>query len=432
MAAMNHFARREYAEGIKTYYKFFLKANPAMSIPSRQKDLLSAFVYFKKCFVANPLGGNAKLYLSIVYRITENWRYAETSLEEILKRHPSSFIPRFLKGELYLAMDRIKEAKTEFQKLRENPHAAKLVILADILLKRRGVGTSGAVRRAALLQRAYHHLDLMENSKAEAAFRLVIHEFPDEVEGYRALIDLLVGMGRLDDADRIFNALRNVVGMKGCMPLQEARLRYFQKRFQDVVAILTPLEEREQANDYFAFFLAESCFNIGKFDKSAVLFHRLARNDPENLGFILREAASFEGMGNRALAAEVLKREMNRHSDSGLVKMELGSLLERMNRLEDAKTEYQIVADSDSPFRFEARSKLENLVAKLVEEEKQRLVRRLADKKREIDPVGTVRKIAPVAGSPEYDKKTSQEVKLFQSVVRQQQALSKRLEWLSD
>lgn len=432
MVSMEHFARREYPEGIKAYYKFFLRSNPAMSISSRQKNLLSAFAYFKKCCVANPSDSNAKLYLSIVYRLIENWRYAESSLEKILSRHPSLFVAQFIKGELFLAMNRIDEAKNEFQKLRGNPRAAKLVVLADILMKRRGIGTNTAVRRAALLRRAYRHLDFMENSKAEAAFRQVIREFPDEVEGYRALIDLLVAMGRLDDADQMFAALRNVVGKQVCIPLQEARLRYFQKRFQDVVTILTPLEEREQTNDYFVFFLAESCFNIGKFDKSAVLFHRLARNDPENLGFILREAASFEGMGNRALAAEVLKRELNRHSDSGLVRMELGSLWERMNRIEDAKAEFQIVAGSDSPFRLEAGSKLKHLVAKLVEEEKQRLSRLLVEKTRERNPVATAREIAPAFGSQGCDKTASQEVKLFQSIVRQQQDLTKRLNRLSD
>lgn len=432
VAAMDQIARKEYSEGVKTYYKFLLKVNPTLSIWTRKRDLSSAYAHFKNVSAANPSDSNAKLFLSLVFRIIENWRHAQASLEEIQKRHPSSCVLLFIKGEIFLGMDQIDKAIGVFQKLRMVPRASKLVILADLLMKRRGIDKSASVRRAALLKRAYRHLDLLENVQAEAAFRLLIREFPEEVEGYRALIDLLVEERRFDHAERVLDTFRNVAGAKAQIPLQEARFRYFQGRFQEVVDILLPLEEREQTNDYFVFFLAESCFNIGKFAKSAVLFHRLSKNDPENLGFRLREAASLEGMGNQTLAVETMKRELYRRSDSALLRMELGCLLERMNRLDEAKAEYQILADSESPFQFEAKRKLDGLVVRLVEEEKQRLRRSFSEQHSGNGLVGSSSVPDAMVVAPEKNENSRENKNMIETISRQQSDLSKRLEQLSD
>ncbi|HNW33987.1 MAG TPA: tetratricopeptide repeat protein [Candidatus Ozemobacteraceae bacterium] len=432
LAAMDQIAKKKYSNGVKTYYKFLLKTDPVSSIPSRRKDLAPAFAFFKKACQQNPSDFNSKLFLSIIYRIIQNWQFAQSSLGEIQSRYPSSPLLQFLKGEYLLGNDLVDEAIAAFQKLKLLPRSATLAAFTDHLLKRRGIDKTTSIRRAALLKRANRHLDLMETDKAEAAFRLLIREFPQVAEGYRALIDLLVELNRLDDAEQVLVEFKSLTGMKERIPLQEARLRYFQKRFQDVVNILTPIETSDKSNDYILFFLAESAFQTGDFHRSATIFSKLFTRDPENIGFLLRKTASLEGEGNPASAAEILGIEVERRPDAPLVRMELAGLLERMSRLEEAKKEYQILLDQKSPFQAEAKERLESVIARLIEEEKQRLTRSFAEQKAGRGHIETSSATATIFSLPEKTESVEANSGNFDKMAHQQGDLAKRLARLSD
>lgn len=365
MKALSLINEKQYADGIKTYYKYLLKYDPVSSIDSRRNDIAPAIDYVENEARKEISDSVYKLLKAIISRILHQIPEAQDILDGIRKNHPNSPFLEFLKGEFHLSNDQTEEAVLAFMKLKTMPRASGLSSIAEIIMKRHGIDSDAVARKAALLRRAFRHIDLFEREQGEIILRQTIREFPGDVEASSALIDLLIEMERLDDAQKVMDDLKETSSPASVRHSQEARLRFYQGKYQEVPEILAPVEDN--LDELCVFILAESYFQLGQFVDAMPLYKKLLDSDPLNTGFLLRETACIEAMGNIASAAELLEMRTEAQDDSSALIMERAALLERLNRQDEAMREYRKVAASPGPLQDEAKVRIEIIMQWITE-----------------------------------------------------------------
>ncbi|RCK78772.1 MAG: hypothetical protein OZSIB_1125 [Candidatus Ozemobacter sibiricus] len=366
--ALELLKKKNYPEGVKEYYKFIILGDPSLSAEVRKADLAPAYAHFSERLAKEPNDSRARFFLALIDRCVHRLQQAGTNVDQVRNRHPKSNLLTFVKGEICLVQEMMAEASQLFLRLKEHSQGQKLWKVAAFLMKRNGVEASALERKAALLKKAYRHIDLMERESAESLLATIIKEFPEDPEPVRALVDLYLEWKRFDQAQRVVDAWRAAQGRSPLLPIQEGRLAYQLGRYADAIKALEPLLKREPGNEYAAMFLAESYFQMGNYVAATNLYRTLADQDPGNVALTIRLAACLECSGKAGEAAAVLEAAVGRQPKDLLLQLELGGMLERSGKLVDAAGWYRRVAFEPGPLQAMANERLNAIYRRTVEE----------------------------------------------------------------
>ncbi len=445
--ALRQLREKRYSQGLKAYYKFLLICDPLFGVQTRRNDLAPVIDFLDKSLEERvsdtprnmtssvtfsgdsrgspgPRPGDPswRLLKVILERILLEWPEAECGLDTLIRAHPGNPFLEFLRGEFFLAQDRIEEAVTAFRKLEGNPRATSLIKIAKALMTRRGIDSDAVARRAGLMRMALRHIDLLERVEGEKILLVLLREFPRDIDASRTLVDLLLEMNRLGDAKNALDHLKTIAGPAAVPPFQEARLLFHMGKYAEVVEILSA--EEETLEEYSIFFLAESMFQTGDFAGSLFRFGKLLENDPQNTGFLLRQAACHEALGQVADAAELLSKFSAAQPDSAILLIEQAGFLERLGRREEALEKFHAASAIAGPLQVEAQERYQQL-SSVIEEEK-RVEAEIAARSERQPPNEPVPEISPPPDSPQ-DRKAS-----FDRLANRQAELGKRLKRLYD
>ncbi|MDD3063176.1 MAG: tetratricopeptide repeat protein [Massilibacteroides sp.] len=337
--ALNLFQQEKFEEGLKKYYKFLIFSDPVLSIESQKNDLKDAKAYFDNQIQLSENMPLAKLYISLYNRIIQNWEPAYNELDQLLSRYPDSNFLNFFKGEYLLAQGKDKEALLVFQKLK-NPKGKKMLILAEILQKKHGINIAPDERKQILLKKGLRHLDLFENEKAVKILLQVMSEYPEDPIAPHELVDFFVRENKLNEAEKILAEWRKKDANGKNLYLPEARLRFKQKRYSDVLKILIPIFSADPQNEYIQFLIAESYFMNGDYNKALELLSAINKADPENIGILFRITAALEMTNNVLKAIDILNENIKTTTYNIPIKLELGSIYERIGHYNNAERIY--------------------------------------------------------------------------------------------
>ncbi len=366
--ALELMKKKDFQQGVTTYYKFLLLAEPSLSADARKHDLAGAFMYFTERRKQDPNDTRALFFLSLIDRCVHRMDRAGTQLDQVRNKHPKSNLLTFVKGEYCIVQEKISEGTGLFVKLKDTPLGAKLWKVAEFLMKRNGIETKGLERKQALLRKAYRYIDLMEREQAEGILKTLVKEFPDDPEPARALIELYLEWKKDDAAQAVADAWKKSQGRSPLAPLQEGRLAYQLGRYPDAIKVLEPLLKREPENEYAGMFLAESYFQTGRYEKAAELFQGFYDKDDANVSLAIRFATCLECTGKADKAIEVLDAAVLKNPKDLLIQLELGGVMERAGKLVDAAGYYRRVAFEPNPLQEMANQKLAAIYKRTLEE----------------------------------------------------------------
>ncbi len=164
------------------------------------------------------------------------------------------------------------------------------------------------------------------------------------------------------DALRIFakaNALYNNESQKEKAQDYEKTLEAFEK--------ITISYRRSKVAPFANMYLSEIYYSTGEFSKALENYKGLIQDDPDESLTIFAQygmGKTYESMGKFDDALKHYEVASKRNSSlSSLILMDIGRLMEKMNKTEDAKSKYQEFIDMnpDSPFRTEIIYKMSQL-----------------------------------------------------------------------
>jgi len=345
--ALTLFQQEKFEEGLKKYYKYLLLCEPILSIESRKADLQEAKTYLENQYRLSPNNSQVRLYLSLYDRIVQDWTSACKRIDDLLRKFQKASTLYFFKGEYLLAQSKTDEASKAFEKLKNDTGKKKLWLLAKLLQKHHGLNAGTEERKNALLQKGLRHLDLFENEEAVKVLQQVMSEFPDDPRAPHELMDFFIRENRLHDAEMVLVTWRKRDPDGRELYFPEARLKFKQERYPEVLKILTPLLSADPNNIYVRFMIAESSFMSENYEKALEFLPSLQESDPNNIGLLFRRTASLEMTNNASEAVALLSGALKQYPRNDHINLELGSVYERMGDYQNARTSYLAVVNGN-------------------------------------------------------------------------------------
>jgi predicted Zn-dependent protease len=358
--ALRFITQKKYGEAIKAYYQFIITSNSLLTIDCRKADLAKVKSELEKAMNNPRVDKNkSRLFISLLGRIFQQWPVANENLDRLRQQHPKSLLLTFFKGEYLLAQEEEQEAKKLFAVLDSAPKGKKFQKMAQELLLIRGqqAQQDPQERKQALLKIAFRHLDAFQRKQAEQFFSRIQNEFPDDPEAPRALLNLLMEDGRMEDAQKILKEWKSAE--KPLLPpVALARFHYQQRIFGEVIRILTPILETDPKNDYAKSMLAESYYQVGEFGKGADLFLQMHKQSPLDQGFLSRSLSCLEESGRGEEAVQLVEGILQEKPAQDFLRAELAALYERQKDEYKAKEHFTILSKTPNAYQDWAKGKL--------------------------------------------------------------------------
>jgi len=342
-----------FLKGVQLYYRFLLIGDLPLSKEVRAHDLVKAMGQFKKELADKTRGDKAALAIILIDRIIERLDKADKRLNALREKFPSSVLLAFIKGELMLALGDQNLAVRIFGTMSRLPSPRGFPALADYLLERRGQGkrSDPAARRNFLMRIAYRRWDETDFAGAKKIFRNIMSEFPKDPEAPRALVDLLIQIDKADEAVQLIDEWQGSSTEQLIAPLPLARIRYSQGRFAEVIELLTPLQKADPQDMYLRLLLAESRFQTGQYAAAAPLYESLSEADRKNQGFLQRWIACLDASGNITEGVSRLEAYIQENPNDSAMRVELASILMRLEKYDDARAQYYALKEVGNPYR---------------------------------------------------------------------------------
>ncbi len=362
-SALDQLGKENFSVGVKKYYKFIITSEPLLSVPCRKMDLSKASRYFSDKLKQNPEDPKSVFSMGLISRILHQWPEAEEKIDKLRKKAPSSALLIFIRGEFYLQRRLEEEAKKAFAALAKNPLAKNFFFLAKMLLARSGIGedSKSEDRKKSLLRIAFRHFDLMEYSQAEEILLQVRKEYPEDQESPKVLMQMYMERQKFKEADRILEEWARNHQKSLITPVQEARLRYFQQKYDKVVPLLKKISFDDPANECLRLMYAESLFVTKAYSEAIPHFQKLKEKDPDDPGLFNRLVTCLEQTGKTGETLEEYRKYIETHPKEIVFTLEYIAWLERTNELDKAEEQLKKITDTESPYKEYIAGKLEDL-----------------------------------------------------------------------
>jgi tetratricopeptide (TPR) repeat protein len=120
--------------------------------------------------------------------------------------------------------------------------------------------------------------------------------------------------------------------------LTKARAHYKKNRYKEAMAIAKKVLSLDKNNDEALFYVAHGLYYAGQFKKSLQFWKRLKKTCPTEPSLHLNMGACYDDLGNKRLAIQNYKKELELNPVSGTALYNLGALYYRTHK-------YKLAAD---------------------------------------------------------------------------------------
>ncbi len=281
-------------------------------------------------------GANLEAHIGLIrdYQRRREWSEGLEEAEVALAAFPDSIALAALKGQLLLALNRIDEAEALYASIKEKfpRNVAGFAGLATVASRRR------------------------DWEKASSRWEDCLKRFPDHssVPGWRtSLANALLELGRLDDAEAVFMALRESDPMRSEGYEGVARCAHRRRSFEEASVrwqtCLDRFPDHASAPNWRAQ-LGNAFLEVGRLDEAESVFVALGESNPtrpEGFGGMARCAhrrGDFEHAWTRW--QECLDRFPG-HSNAPTWRAQLGTALLELGRIDEAEAVFAALHESE-------------------------------------------------------------------------------------
>ncbi len=352
LSAIEAFSRKDFAAGIKKYYRFVSFSEIILSKQIRENDLDEAQVFFEDAARQTKDSEKALLFLVMIDRITENWDRAHARIDTIRQKHPRSLLLAYIKGEIYLAQNQVKEAKPfldwVLQAAADSPIAKVTRALLGFYLKSESVDAEK--RKSFLLAAAFRNWDLLEIDQAIRLFQLVADDFPSEKEAFRSLVCIYLDRNDTTMARAINDRWKSNNKEPLLDPMTLVKLHLAADEYSEAASLLEAMLRADPGNEPARLLLADCLYNLNKFEEALKIYSEILPRLPGNMGVISRLIHCLESFRRYEEAIALLEAQLNQETGNPWIQLELAELYLQTGNHDQAEVYYDLLSGYDNPY----------------------------------------------------------------------------------
>ncbi len=345
-------ARKDFAVGVKNYYRLVSFSEIVLSNSIKAADLSAAREFFENAAGNGEKADKARLFLALIDRITGEIGRAHESIDSLRQRHPSSLLLAYVKGELHLSQNEVAEADSYFNWIFSAGGQSSFAVLTRSLLKFyvSAVGIDQEERRRFLLAAANRNWDLLEIDQAIRFFEIVARDFPNEKEAFRSLLQIYLDMENMVKAVEVYQRWKATNTAMLLAPLAQAHFHLAIEEYSEAAAILKELLTSDSENVALKLALADCLFNLADYEKALPLYQKLLAIDQENVGVVSRLKSCFEALGRTEETIALFESLAADGSTNPWFQLELAELYLKAGDYDQSEIYYDLLSSSENPY----------------------------------------------------------------------------------
>ena len=353
LQAKEAFYQKDFAAGVKRYYRFITFSEIVLSQQIRATDLEQARDFFEH-EAQNPANAEkALLFLALIDRITDNWEKAHERADFLRQKHPRSLLLNYIKGEMHLAQNQIKEAKQHLDWILSAADGSPFAEITRKLLE--FYLNSGAAnpekRKKFLLAAGYRNWDILETDQAVRFFEMVIEGYPDDPEAWRSLISIYLDRDDLDNVLELDGRWLQNNKTSLLDPMTRVRLHLKNDEFNEAAEIIEKLLEADSGNQAAKMLLADCLFNLNKLEPCLSLYQELLPDNHGNMGIISRLKHCFESLGRLDEAINLFEQLAQEDAENSWIQLELAELYLKVENYDQAEVYFDLLSGFENPYK---------------------------------------------------------------------------------
>jgi len=345
-------ARKDFASGVKNYYRLVSFSEIVLSNSIKAADLAAAREFFAKAAGAGEKADKARLFLALIDRITGEIGKAHEQVDLLRQQHPDSLLLAYVKGELHLSQNEVAEADSYFNWILSAAGQSSFAVLTRSLLKFyvSAVGIDQDERRTFLLAAANRNWDLLEIDQAIRFFEIVARDFPHEQEAFRSLVQIYLDMDNMEKAVEVFQLWKSVNTARLLAPLAQAHFHLAIDEYAEAIVILQELLASDPENVALKLALADCQFNLADYERALPIYQELLAIDQENVGVVSRLKSCFEALGKTEETIALFESLAADGSTNPWFQLELAELYLKAGDYDQSEIYYDLLSSSENPY----------------------------------------------------------------------------------
>jgi len=345
-------ARKDFAVGVKNYYRLVSFSEIVLSNSIKASDLSTAREFFENAAGNGEKADKARLFLALIDRITGEIGRAHESINSLRQRHPSSLLLAYVKGELHLSQNEVAEADSYFNWILSAGGQSSFAVLTRSLLKFyvSAVGIDQEERRKFLLAAANRNWDLLEIEQSIRFFEIVARDFPHEQEAFRSLVQIYLDMENLEKALEVHQQWQAKNSERLLAPLAQAHFHLALDEYSEAAVILQELLESDAENLALKLALADCLFNLADYERAMPLYQELLVLNQEDVGIVSRLKSCFEALGRTEETIALFESLAADGSTNPWFQLELAELYLKAGDYDQSEIYYDLLSSSENPY----------------------------------------------------------------------------------
>ncbi len=345
-------ARKDFAAGVKNYYRLVTFSEIVLTRIIKLQDLEAAREFFENAARSGDRIEQAKLFLALIDRITDNIARAHEQIDLLGQQHPNSLLLAYVKGELHLSQNEVVEADSYFNLILSAAGQSSFAVLTRSLLKFYvgAVGIDPEERRQFLLAAANRNWDLLEIDQAIRFFEIVAHDFPHEQEAFRSLVMIYLDLEDLVKAREVHARWKAANDDLLLVPMTQARFHCACEEYAEAAAILRKLLDAEAENAQMKLMLADCLFNLDDYEGAESLYHELLAVIPRDAGIVHRLKSCLEALGKNDEAIALFESLAAGESGNAWFQLELAELYMKAGNYDQAEVFFDLLSSAENPY----------------------------------------------------------------------------------
>ena len=352
LKAREALARKDFAVGVKNYYRLVSFSEIVLSNSIKASDLSTAREFFENAAGNGEKADKARLFLALIDRITGEIGRAHESIDSLRQRHPSSLLLAYVKGELHLSQNEVVEADSYFNWILSVGAQSSFAVLTRSLLKFyvSAVGIDQEERRRFLLAAAYRNWDLLEIEQAIRFFEIVARDFPHEQEAFRSLVQIYIDLENMARALEIHKRWKSNNTARLLAPMAQAQFQLALDEYSEAAVILQELLTSDSENVALKLALADCLFNLADYEKALPIYQELLVLNQEDVGIVSRLKSCFEALGRTEETIALFESLAADESTNPWFQLELAELYLKAGDYDQSEIFYDLLSSSDNPY----------------------------------------------------------------------------------
>ena len=345
-------ARRDYAIGVKNYYRFVSFSEIVLSNSIKITDLAAAREFFEDASSSGDKSDHAKLFLALIDRITDNVDKAHEQIDFLREQHPRSLLLAYVKGELHLSQNQVAEAKPHFDWiLNAAANSSFAVITRSLLDFYAGTDeTAGEERKKFLLAAANRNWDLLEIDQAIRFFEIIARDFPHEQEAFKSLVQIYLDLDNTAKAREVYERWKSANTGILLAPVAQANFHCALEEYAEAAGILRKLLAADADNVQLKVILADCLFNLDDYEGALPLYQDLLVISPDDTGVVHRLKTCLAALGKFDETVALFESLAAGGSTNPWFQLELAELYLQAGNYEQSEVYFDLLSSAENPY----------------------------------------------------------------------------------